>query len=286
MTCLFFTRISSIYKPPLSLLACCYLAVIPLVAQAACPVLAPAEKVAVKRVVDGDTVWLADGRKLRLVGFNTPELGSGKNRNKKPAEPLAKEARQQLADWLKSATSLTLVQGGQRQDRHGRYLAHLYDGAGQHAGEYLLRQGLAHALAISPEVRLAECLFEAEQHARQQRLGVWAHPYYSVRTVAQLKSEDAGFRRVQGILTAVVRTRRAVWLWLDHSLALRIPADKLAYFSEQELSRWQGRRLIARGWLIDRRSRPIQLDKAHVVASWMMTVTHPAMLEWAENPVK
>ena len=58
-----------------------------------CPADRIDEYVEVADVHDGDTVRLVDGRKLRLIGFNTPELA----RDESPAEPLATEARQ--ASW-------------------------------------------------------------------------------------------------------------------------------------------------------------------------------------------
>lgn len=43
-------------------------------AHAFCPQRADLAQVAVRQVVDGDTVRLVDGRSIRLIGINTPEL--------------------------------------------------------------------------------------------------------------------------------------------------------------------------------------------------------------------
>ena len=42
---------------------------------AACPLLPGGQEVVVRRVVDGDTLRLVDGRSVRLIGVNAPELG-------------------------------------------------------------------------------------------------------------------------------------------------------------------------------------------------------------------
>ncbi|MGV6807200.1 MAG: thermonuclease family protein, partial [bacterium] len=42
-----------------------------------CAPFAPGEPVAVSRVIDGDTLHLVDGRRVRLIGVNTPEMGHG-----------------------------------------------------------------------------------------------------------------------------------------------------------------------------------------------------------------
>jgi hypothetical protein len=44
-------------------------------AQAFCPAPVGLSSVAVQRVVDGDTLRLSDGRSVRMIGLNTPELG-------------------------------------------------------------------------------------------------------------------------------------------------------------------------------------------------------------------
>lgn len=46
-------------------------------ALAFCPLPGKPEQVRVQQVVDGDTVRLVDGRSVRLIGINTPEIGHG-----------------------------------------------------------------------------------------------------------------------------------------------------------------------------------------------------------------
>ena len=48
--------------------------------------------VGVAKVVDGDTLRLVDGRSVRLIGINTPELG----RDGRKAEPFAVAAQRRL----------------------------------------------------------------------------------------------------------------------------------------------------------------------------------------------
>ena len=50
-----------------------------------CPVDRIDEFVKVRQVFDGDTILLMDGRKVRLLGINSPEL----EHDDRPAEPLA-----------------------------------------------------------------------------------------------------------------------------------------------------------------------------------------------------
>src|SRR5471032_1000981 len=61
-------------------------------AQAFCPAPSGLTSVAVQRVVDGDTLRLSDGRSVRMIGLNTPELG----RQGRTDEPFAVAARKRL----------------------------------------------------------------------------------------------------------------------------------------------------------------------------------------------
>ena len=71
-------------------------------------------------VIDGDTLLLADGREVRLVGIQTPKLALG--RPDFPTWPLAPEAKAALeALVLEEMTALGF--GGRERDRHGRLLA-------------------------------------------------------------------------------------------------------------------------------------------------------------------
>jgi endonuclease YncB( thermonuclease family) len=55
-----------------------------------------AEQVAVKRIVDGDTIELVDGRFVRYIGVNAPEI----NHEHNTAEPFGFEARMRNAELV------------------------------------------------------------------------------------------------------------------------------------------------------------------------------------------
>src|SRR5690554_1546595 len=73
------------------------------------------ESARVEKVIDGDTLRLVSGKKVRLIGINAPELdseGAG-------AEPFAREARTFVAQFTKRANMLHLQYGEERLDRYG-----------------------------------------------------------------------------------------------------------------------------------------------------------------------
>lgn len=86
-------------------------------------------------VVDGDTIWLA-GEKIRLAGFDAPELDGARCRQERE---LAEAATTRLVTLLARGT-LTVQRHG--IDRYGRTLAVVSIG-GRDVGGVLVAEGLA-----------------------------------------------------------------------------------------------------------------------------------------------
>lgn len=89
-----------------------------------------------QQVVDGDSLRLVDGRKVRLIGINTPELG----RDGKPDEPLSVKARDALEKIIATHT-ITLKMGPDKTDHYGRTLAYVMLPDGSSAGEKCCKWG-------------------------------------------------------------------------------------------------------------------------------------------------
>ncbi len=195
------------------------------------------ERVRVAEVVDGDTVHLADGRKVRLIGVNTPELYS-----KPRAEVGALQAKRTLESWIDESGALQLYFGREPRDRYGRVLGYLYDGS-YTLSQRLIEEGLGWAISVPPNDRLADCLFLSERRPRSLSKGVWSKP------VAAAKSIDrGGFNLVSGRITKIDVTKKYLYLELDDRLAVRIPKEW-----KRGLTLSLGRSMEVRGWILDRR---------------------------------
>jgi endonuclease YncB( thermonuclease family) len=217
-----------------------------------------ATPVPVSEVVDGDTVLLADGRPVRLIGINTPEFG----KDGAPDEPLAHAARARLAQLI-DGRPVTLIPGAETRDRHDRLLAYLILADGRDAQEVLLREGFGALVAIPPNLRFLARYQAAAEQARRARRGIWADPYFAAR---QAESVDApGFRFVRGTVTQVERRRHDTLLHLSRHVALLVPHADAAAFG-CPLRSLQGRRVEASGWVTVRKG------------TRRMRVQHPVML--------
>lgn len=222
--------------------------------------------VAARFVIDGDTLELADGRRVRLIGIDTPEIG----RRGEPSEPFAEAARDRLQALV--GRQLRLAEGRQPQDRYGRTLAHLFDDQGNNIEATLLREGLGFALAVPPNDAMIDCHRLAEREARTAGRGLWAES----PIVAAAAVQQGGFQLILGEIRRVSRAGRHLWLEMDGPVVLRIDQADFDGFGLGAPEALRGRTLIARGWVIDRGSR--SRLKAEL-KPFMLPVGHPAMLE-------
>ena len=236
----------------------------------ACSLATPDDRVRVRHVHDGDSLVLEDGRRLRVMGINAPELG----RDGAADEPFAIAARDALRRALfRSGQVVGLRYGEQRQDHYGRTLAHVFAPDGENLGADLLRQGLAMAIVIPPDLWGLDCYPAAEREARAAGRGLWAHPAYQPRESLQLDLREQGFMLVRGRVERIGRGRDARWINLEGRVALRVPQDNLEYF-QQPLEGLLGQRVEVRGWF--------HLARNELRA----TLHHPAALEVLTVPAR
>ena len=127
----------------------------------------------VRRVIDGDTVELGDGRLVRYLGIDTPEMrrreGSRWVSAPEPFAQAATEANQRLVE----GRTVQLEYDVRTHDRYGRLLAYVYVD-GQMVNATLLAEGYAQLLTIPPDVKYLERFRPLAERARQQRRGLWA----------------------------------------------------------------------------------------------------------------
>jgi endonuclease YncB( thermonuclease family) len=124
------------------------------------------ERETVGRVNDGDTLTLTDGRKVRLVQVDAPELTT---------DCFGRGALRALIALAPTGTSVLLVRDPELddRDRHGRLLRYVLVGE-RNVNLELVRQGAASPYYFRNERgRHADELDDAAADARDERAGYW-----------------------------------------------------------------------------------------------------------------
>jgi endonuclease YncB( thermonuclease family) len=204
------------------------------------------EKAQVTYVYDGDTVKLSDGRRVRFIGINTPEMGH----HETLTQPYAEAARKNLQEALETGGNmLSLQYGRERQDHYGRLLAHAYLSNGENVAILLLRQGHATTLVVPPNTSAADCYQLIEHEARSAGRGLWQLVSYQTQDADSLPADTRGFRIVRGQVTGIHRSRQQVRIALKGTLTARISNTDLANFEPNYLEKLVDQTIELRGWI-------------------------------------
>ncbi len=204
------------------------------------------ESVAIKYVYDGDTLTLKDGRKIRLIGVNTPERG----RKGKPDEALAQAAKQAVQSAVQAGKSqqrdVRLYVGREQSDSYGRTLGYIFVD-GQSLSAMLLGKGLGWHVVVPPNIGLASCFAAQEQSARRQGKGLWRSSL--VQSLATKNIVQGGYQRVHGTVRKVSFAKKAWWINFDNGFVAVIYSENQPNFDRSIVSGWRGKQLEIEGWV-------------------------------------
>lgn len=119
------------------------------------------------RVVDGDTIEIEGGQKVRYIGIDTPETVSPS----KPVQCFGKEASEKNKE-LVLGKRVKLEKDISETDKYGRLLRYVWiDDI--FVNDYLVRQGYASASTYPPDVKYSEQFVQAQQEAVGNNRGLW-----------------------------------------------------------------------------------------------------------------
>lgn len=135
--------------------------------------------VLVIKVIDGDTLEIEGGEKVRLLGINTPEK----------KEFYANEA----ISFTKQLENKTILLEVFDKDKYGRNLGYVFLDNKLFNEEILIR-GYAHFYSYEDDKYTSQ-LKKAEEYARERELGIWKKSTnYNCLILEQLKYEEDGKR--------------------------------------------------------------------------------------------
>jgi micrococcal nuclease len=115
----------------------------------------------VKEVIDGDTVILSDGSRVRLIGINTPEHGMY----------FYGEAKEAL-EIMVLGKNVTLEKDISEKDQYRRLLRYVHVDS-LFVNLEMVKRGFANVYTYPPDVKYMDKFLEAERYARENNLGLW-----------------------------------------------------------------------------------------------------------------
>ncbi len=135
----------------------------------------------VKRVVDGDTLVLENGERVRLIGIDTPEMHESNKlrrdsqRTEQDITTIQKLGRKsyEFTKGLVEGKRVSLEFDVERYDRYKRLLVYVYLKDGTFVNAEIVKQGYASLMTIPPNVRYSDLFLKLYREARENRRGLW-----------------------------------------------------------------------------------------------------------------
>lgn len=123
--------------------------------------------VKVTRVVDGDTIEVEGGTKIRYIGIDAPETVDPK----RPDGCFGKEASEKNKE-LVLGKNVLLEKDVSETDKYGRLLRYVYVGDTM-INDELVREGYAQVSTYPPDVKYQDKFLDSEKYAMENNLGLW-----------------------------------------------------------------------------------------------------------------
>lgn len=136
----------------------------------------------VTRVIDGDTLQLASGERVRLIGIDTPEIHESdklyrdSKRTKRDVNTIRQMGRQayEFTRNLVEGKRVRLEFDVEKRDRYNRLLAYVYlKEDNTFVNAKIIEEGYASLMTIPPNVKHADLFLQLYQEARRERRGLW-----------------------------------------------------------------------------------------------------------------
>jgi micrococcal nuclease len=122
----------------------------------------------VTRVIDGDTIVIKGGLRVRYIGIDTPET----KHPEKGVEYYGREAAE-FNRSLVANKEVSLEYDVQKVDKYGRLLAYVY-ADDIFINAKLVEEGYAQIFTVPPNVRYANLFLSLQRNAGMAKKGLWS----------------------------------------------------------------------------------------------------------------
>lgn len=193
----------------------------------------------VLRAIDGDTIELSDGQRVRYIGIDTPELRErdGSDWVYRPM-PYAEEAKA-FNRKLVEGRSVILKFDVQKMDKYNRLLAYVYAGD-KMVNLEMVRQGYAMIYTYPPNVKYVEEFLAAQKEARKNNRGLWVDLDTNIIPASEAKENLGLIRMVEADVLSTFLSDNVLILNCRDNFKVAIFRNNLEYFPKEALRSPEG----------------------------------------------
>lgn len=183
-------------------------------------------------VIDGDTIKLSDGKILRYIGVDTPEIRIRKGGNfiysPQPFSLEAKEFNRKLVEGKFVRIEFDV----EKFDQYKRLLGYCFVGDA-FVNVQLLKNGFAVLYTRPPNVKYIDLFVKSQKEARKEKRGLWGA--YEVIDHSQAYKYINQIRTVRGRVLSAYQSKKCVFLnfgkdWrTDFTVVIFNPSLKFFY---------------------------------------------------------
>jgi len=174
-----------------------------------CNTLQDYSKIEVSEVIDGDTVRLSNGKLLRYIGLDTPEIRVKRNGqfiySPQPFSQEAKEYNRNLVEGRRIRVEFDTT----KQDRYGRLLGYCFVDE-VFVNAKLIEEGYAVLYTYPPNVKYVDLFVKLQKAARKERRGLWGS--YKVIEQAQAGNYIHQIKTVKGRVLNTYKSSKCIFL--------------------------------------------------------------------------
>lgn len=154
------------------------------------------EEAWVKKVIDGDTIELAGGQKVRLIGINAPEKSM----------PCYNKAKNFLEKKVYGKKVL-IEFDKEKTDRYGRWLAFIYADK-KNINLELVKQGLSIAFFVGNNRKHETKILNAEKNAKNKGIGcIWQKSPTTCLAISNYKLSSEEFVEIKNVCSKKIELK-------------------------------------------------------------------------------
>ena len=222
----------------------------------------------ISNVIDGDTIVLDNGYKVRLIGIDAPEI----QHENSPAEEFGYESKSFLKQIAEGKKCILKYEANETYDKYGRLLAYIFV-ENKLLNSEIIKQGYARVYTRFTFSKEAEFI-NFEREARKKGTGIWSKENAEKKkppiSWADADKHIGEYCFVGGVIVSTGNSGKICFLnfhkdYRNHLTAVIFSSD-FSRFPENPEKYYLGKKVLVSGYIKEYKGKPeIVLTKANQI---------------------